>query len=132
MEINSEPVDLQDVVVEAPCAEAHESAHDPAETAPEPVDAKRRAPRAKAAPKARARKPALERVVEADPEPPMAAPEPMAAPVPKARARKPPSAPPSAPAPGIDDVLGMLAAALLDQRQTRTAQRREMYRSFLE
>jgi hypothetical protein len=29
-------------------------------------------------------------------------------------------------------VLGMLAAALLDQRQTRTAQRREMYRSFLE
>jgi len=26
----------------------------------------------------------------------------------------------------------MLAAALLDQRQTRTAQRLEMYRSFLE
>jgi hypothetical protein len=134
MEIVSEPVDLQDVV-EAPYAEAHESARDPEtaesapEPAPEPVDAKRRAPRAKAAPKARVRKPTLERVVEADPEP---TPEPVAAPVPKTRARKPPSASPSAPAPGIDDVLGMLAAALLDQRQTRTTQRREMYRSFLE
>ena len=67
MEIVSEPVELEDVVVEAgaaPYAEAPEPA-----PAPEPADAKRRAPRAKAAPKARARKPALERVVETEPEP---------------------------------------------------------------
>ena len=88
-------------------------------------------------PKARARKPALEPVVESvepAPEPaPVVPVEP--APAPKARARKPASASAPAPAPApasIGDVLGMLATALLDQRQTRAAQRREMYRSFLE
>jgi hypothetical protein len=40
------------------------------------------------------------------------------------------TAPPAAP--GISDVLSMLASALLDQRQTRTAQRQAMYRQFLD
>ena len=134
MEIVSEPVGLQDVVVEAdaeaPYAEAPEPAPEPA------IDARHtRAPRAKAAPKARARKPApaLEPVVESvEPAEPV---EPVAesAPAPKTGARQPAPAPAPAPAPSsLGDVLGMLAAALLDQRQTRTAQRREMYRSFLE
>ena len=67
--------------------------------------------------------------VEPEPEPVEPVVEP--APAPKARARKPAPAPAPAPA-SIEDVMGMLAAALADQRQTRTAQRREMYRSFLE
>ena len=103
MEIVSEPVQLRDVVVEAPDAEAPYAEAPDAPPAPEPaIDAKRtRAPGAKAEPKARARKPA--------------------------------PAPAPTPAPtSIEDVMGMLAAAITDQRQTRTAQRRELYRGFLE
>ena len=57
---------------------------------------------------------------------------------PKAKARKPTAvptpaaAPPAPPAPGISDVLGMLATALLDQRQQRNAKRSAMYQSFLD
>jgi hypothetical protein len=36
-----------------------------------------------------------------------------------------------APTTSLEDVMGMLAAALVDQRQTRTAQRAELYRGFL-
>ena len=132
METVAEPVELQDVVVEAP------DAPDAPEPAPV-IDAKRtraprvKEPRAKAEPKARARKPAPEPVAEPVAPEPVPVPEP--APAPKARARKPAPAPAAAPTPApasIEDVMGMLAAALADQRQTRTAQRREMYRGFLE
>ena len=103
MDIESVAVDLQDVGVAADAA--------PYAEAPPP-----------------------ESESESAPEPaPVAAPAAAPAPAPKTRARKPPSASPSAPtAPGIDDVLGMLASALLDQRQTRTAQRQAMYSRFLE
>jgi hypothetical protein len=126
MEIISESVILDVGEVDAARAE-------PPESAPEPEPAKRRAPRAKAAPKARARKP-LECIVEAAPAPPPEPePAPVLAPAPKTRARKPPSVTPAPPsAPGISDVLSMLASALLDQRQTRTAQRQAMYSRFLD
>ena len=71
------------------------------------------------------------------PEPmPVAVPEPMpvAVAAPKARARKTaptPAASVPAPTASLEDVMGMLAAALADQRQTRTAQRAELYRGFL-
>jgi hypothetical protein len=58
---------------------------------------------------------------------------------PKAKARKPAAAlkpaaaaPPAPAAPGINDVLSMLATALLDQRQHRNAQRSAMYQAFLD
>jgi hypothetical protein len=86
--------------------------------------------KAKAKPRAKAVRPELEPIEEV---PVIAAP--------KAKARKPAAAlkpaaaaaPAAAPAaPGISDVLGMLATALLDQRQTRNAQRSAMYQAFLE
>jgi hypothetical protein len=46
--------------------------------------------------------------------------------------RAPALAPVPAPAPGIGDVLNMLANALLDQRQARGARRQEMYSRFLD
>jgi len=36
------------------------------------------------------------------------------------------------PAPGIGDVLNMLANALLDQQQARSSRRQEMYSRFLD
>jgi hypothetical protein len=69
-------------------------------------------------------------------------PEPEPLPIEEAKARKPaaalkPAAAPAAAAPvraapGISDVLGMLANALLDQRQQRNAQRSAMYQAFLD
>jgi len=85
--------------------------------------------KAKAKPRAKAVRPELEPIEEV---PVIAAP--------KAKARKPAAAlkpaaaaPVPAPAaPGISDVLSMLATALLDQRQQRNAQRSAMYQAFLE
>jgi hypothetical protein len=84
------------------------------------------------------RKPALESVAEvvAEVVPEVVAPVEPSTPAPKARARKPTAratAPAPAPtAPGISDVLGMLATALLDQRQARSSQRQAMYSRFLD
>ena len=123
MDIVSEPVELE--VADAPVEEAP----------PEP-ETKRRAHRAtsKAAPKARVRAapvaevPDVAEVVEVEP------PVEPSTPAPKARVRKPPArAPAPAPtAPGISDVLGMLATALLDQRQARSSQRQAMHSRFLD
>jgi hypothetical protein len=88
--------------------------------------------KAKAKPRARAVRPEPEPIEEV---PVIAAP--------KAKARKPTAAlkpaatapvqAPAAPAaPGISDVLSMLATALLDQRQQRNAQRSAMYQAFLD
>jgi hypothetical protein len=86
--------------------------------------------KAKAKPKAKA--------VRAEPEPLPVEEVPVIA-APKAKARKPaaavkpaPVAPPAPAVPGISDVLGMLANALLDQRQQRNAQRSAMYQAFLD
>ena len=120
MEIISEPIEIE--VADA----------DSEPPTPEPA-AKRRAPRAESkAAKPRVRKP-LEAVAEVVVVPEVAPVEP-STPAPKARARKPTaSAPAPAPtAPGISDVLGMLATALLDQRQARSSQRQAMYSRFLD
>ncbi len=113
MEIVSEAIEL----VEADVPE-------PEPPTPEP---KRRARAESKAAKPRVRKPAVAEVVEVAPEPAV---EPTTAP--KARARKPTAAPPAPTAPGISDVLGMLASALLDQRQARSSQRQAMYSRFLD
>ena len=90
-------------------------------------------PKAKAKAKAKPRA----RAVRPEPEPLPIEEVPLIA-APKAKARKPTAvptpaaAPPAPPAPGISDVLGMLATALLDQRQQRNAQRSAMYQSFLD
>ena len=92
-------------------------------------------PKAKAKAKAKPRA----RAVRAEPEPLPVEEVPVIA-APKAKARRSPAAPvPAAPpvpapaaAPGISDVLGMLATALLDQRATRNAQRSAMYQAFLD
>ena len=93
-------------------------------------------PKAKAKAKAKPRA----RAVRPEPEPLPIEEVPVIA-APKAKARKPaaalkPAAAPAAAAPvhapGISDVLGMLATALLDQRQQRNAQRSAMYQSFLD
>ena len=92
-------------------------------------------PKAKAKAKAKPRA----RAVRPEPEPLPIEEVPVIA-APKAKARKPtaalktaPAAPVPAPAaPGISDVLGMLANALLDQRQQRNAQRSAMYQAFLD
>ena len=121
MEIVSEAIELE--VAEADVPEPPEP--------PEPP--KRRARAESKAAKPRVRKPAAvaEVVAEVVPEP---APVEPSTPAPKARARKPTaSAPAPAPtAPGISDVLGMLATALLDQRQARSSQRQAMYSRFLD
>ena len=94
-------------------------------------------------PKAKAKAKAKPRAKAARPEPePLPIEEVPVIAAPKAKARKPaaalkpaaaPAAAPPAPAaPGINDVLSMLATALLDQRQTRNAQRSAMYQAFLE
>jgi hypothetical protein len=46
--------------------------------------------------------------------------------------RTAPALAPPPPAPGISDVLNMLANALLDQRQARSSRRQEMYSRFLD
>ena len=88
--------------------------------------------KAKAKPRAKA--------VRAEPEPLHVEEVPVIA-APKAKARKPAAAlkpaaaaaaPPAPAAPGISDVLGMLATALLDQRQQRNAKRSAMYQAFLD
>jgi hypothetical protein len=93
-------------------------------------------PKAKAKAKAKPRA----RAVRPEPEPLPIEEVPVIA-APKAKARKPaaalkpaaaPAAAPVPAAPGISDVLGMLATALLDQRQQRNAQRSAMYQAFLE
>jgi hypothetical protein len=93
-------------------------------------------PKAKAKAKAKPRA----KAVRAEPEPLPVEEVPVIA-APKAKARKPAAAlkpaPAAAPvpapaAPGISDVLGMLATALLDQRQQRNAQRSAMYQAFLD
>ncbi len=92
-------------------------------------------PKAKAKAKAKPRA----RAVRPEPEPLPIEEVPVIA-APTAKARKPaaalkpaPAAPVPAPAaPGISDVLGMLATALLDQRQQRNAQRSAMYQAFLD
>ena len=121
-DIVSEPVDLE--VSDVPDAE----------TPPEP-ETKRRAHQAtsKAAPKARVRAPVVEvpdvaEVVEPPVEPNTPAPKARARPA--VRASAPALAP--SPAPGISDVLNMLANALLDQRQARASQRQAMYSRFLD
>ena len=94
-------------------------------------------------PKAKAKAKAKPRARAVRPEPePMPVEEVPVIEAPKAKARKPaaalkpaaPAAPaPAAPAPpGISDVLGMLATALLDQRQQRNSWRSAMYQSFLD
>ena len=89
--------------------------------------------------KAKAAKPRA-RAVRTEPEPLPIEEVPVIA-APKGKTRKPaaalkPAAPtaPAAPAaaPGISDVLGMLATALLDQRQQRNSRRSAMYQSFLD
>ena len=120
MEIVSEAIEL--VETDVP---------EPEPPTPEP---KRRV-RAESKAKPRVRKPVAEVVEVAAPvevapvEPTM--PEPRAV---KPRARKPPATATAAPAPapGISDVLGMLATALLDQRQARSSQRQAMYSRFLD
>jgi hypothetical protein len=88
-------------------------------------------PKAKAKAKAKPRA----RAVRPEPEPLPIEEVPVIA-APKAKARKPTAVPTPAaapvPAPGISDVLGMLATALLDQRQQRNAKRSAMYQSFLD
>ena len=93
-------------------------------------------PKAKAKAKAKPRA----RAVRPEPEPLPIEEVPVIA-APKAKARKPAAAlkpaPAAAPvpapaAPGISDVLGMLATALLDQRQQRNAHRSAMYQAFLD
>ena len=89
--------------------------------------------------KVKAKAKAKPRAVRPEPEP-LPAPEVPVIAAPKAKTRKPPApaaaptyAPVPAPvAPGISDVLGMLATALLDQRQQRNAQRSAMYQAFLD
>ena len=90
--------------------------------------------------KAKAAKPRA-RAVRTEPEPlPIEEVEVPVIAAPKCKTRKPaaavkPAAPaPAAPAaaPGISDVLGMLATALLDQRQQRNSRRSAMYQSFLD
>ena len=90
-------------------------------------------PKAKAKAKAKPRA----RAVRLEPEPlPIEEVPVIAAPKAKARkpaaALKPAAAPPAPAAPGISDVLSMLATALLDQRQQRNAQRSAMYQAFLD
>ena len=93
------------------------------------------APQAKAKAKAKPRA----RAVRPEPEP-LPVPEVPVIAAPKAKARRSPAAAPTpapapaapAVAPGIGDVLGMLATALLDQRQQRNAQRSAMYQAFLD
>ena len=128
MEIISEAVGLDDAPQE-PLQEPQEPLQEPQEPPQEPP--KRRAHRATSkAPKVRyapAPEPEPEPEPEQEPEPP----------TPKARARpttaRAARAAPPAPAPaGIGDVLNMLASALLDQRQARTARRQEMYSRFLD
>ena len=88
--------------------------------------------------KAKAAKPRA-RAVRTEPEPLPIEEVPVIA-APKAKARKsaavptpaPAAAPPATAAPGINDVLSMLATALLDQRQQRNAQRSAMYQAFLD
>ena len=124
MEIIAEAVELQGVVVEA-------EVEAPAPDSPDadvPVRVRAKEPKPKAIPKPRASraKPAP---------PPEPEPEPESDPVPEPptpqilNRRKPASVP--APTASLQDVMGMLAAALADQRQTRTAQRAELYRGFL-
>jgi hypothetical protein len=89
-------------------------------------------PKAKAKAKAKPRA----RAVRAEPEP-LPVPEVPVIAAPKAKARKSaavvaPAPAPAPVAPGISDVLGMLATALLDQRQQRNAQRSAMYQAFLD
>jgi hypothetical protein len=87
-------------------------------------------PKAKAKAKAKPRA----RAVRAEPEPLPVEEVPVIA-APKAKARRSPAAAPvpaPAVAPGISDVLGMLATALLDQRQQRNAHRSAMYQNFLD
>ena len=64
---------------------------------------------------------------------PAPAPEPEPLPDPVPETTPPERRKPVVPAPttSLEDVMGMLAAALVDQRQTRTAQRAELYRGFL-
>ena len=122
MDIIAEPLELQQI-------EAAVSETEPAEIV-ELLEAKPKA-KAKAKPRARAVRPEPEALPA--PEVPVIA-------APKAKIRKPPApalAPTPAPvpapvAPGISDVLGMLATALLDQRQQRNAQRSAMYQAFLD
>jgi len=90
-------------------------------------------------PKAKAKAKAKPRARAVRPEPePLPVPEVPVIAAPKAKARKSPAAaaptpaPVPAVAPGISDVLGMLATALLDQRQQRNAQRSAMYQAFLD
>ena len=140
MEIVAEPVELQDVVVEeAPDAPETETAVDAPKAQGQGQGAEAQGAEAQGgaqgqSPQARARGPRARGPRARGPRargPRARGPAPVApAPAPKARARKP--AAPAAPAPAsIEDVMGMLAAALADQRQTRTAQRQEMYRGFL-
>jgi hypothetical protein len=92
-----------------------------------------------AKPKAKAKAKPRARAVRPEPEP-LPVPEVPVIAAPKAKARKSPAAAPTpappaplpAVAPGISDVLGMLATALLDQRQQRNAQRSAMYQAFLD
>ena len=114
MEIIAEAV--EDVVAEAE-AEAEAEAPDV------PVEPKPKS-KPKAIPKPRASR--------AKPAPaPAPEPEPLPDPVPEPTPpnRRKPVVP--APTTSLEDVMGMLAAALVDQRQTRTAQRAELYRGFL-
>ena len=106
------------------------------EAAVELPDIEELPPKAKAKAKAKPRA----RAVRPEPEPLPIEEVPVIA-APKAKARKPAAAlkpaaaaaaPPAPAAPGISDVLGMLATALLDQRQQRNAQRSAMYQSFLD
>jgi hypothetical protein len=105
------------------------------EAAVELPDIEELPPKAKAKAKAKPRA----KAVRPEPEPLPIEEVPVIA-APKAKARKPAAAlkpaaaaPGPAPAaPGISDVLGMLATALLDQRQQRNAQRSAMYQSFLD
>jgi hypothetical protein len=92
-------------------------------------------------PKAKAKAKAKPRAKAARPEPePLPIEEVPVIAAPKAKARKPAAvptpapaaAPPATAAPGINDVLSMLATALLDQRQQRNAQRSAMYQAFLD
>jgi outer membrane biosynthesis protein TonB len=122
MEIIAEAVELQDVVVEA-------EAEAPAPDSPDadvPVRVRAKEPKPKAIPKPRASraKPAPPPEPEPEPDP---VPEP---PTPQVLNRRKPASVP-APTASLQDVMGMLAAALADQRQTRTAQRAELYRGFL-
>jgi hypothetical protein len=127
MDIVSEPLELEQI--EAAVGEPAEIAD--IEELPEAK------PKAKAKAKAKAK--SKPRAVRPEPEP-LPAPEVPVIAAPKAKTRKPPApavaptyAPVPAPvAPGISDVFGMLATALLDQRQQRNAQRSAMYQAFLD